>query len=156
MFIFERERQSTSWGAAEREGDTESETGSRLWAVSTEPSVGLELMNHKIMTWAEVGCLTNWATQVPHMWLISKCRLFDGVQAQDIWIFFRSSFKYTGCWNGKFSPARLLKYNTSKAFSYFSWGSIDPLASIQHSSGNWQEDKLLGCHCFAIVYTQYR
>ena len=28
MFIFERERQSVSEGGAEREGDTESETGS--------------------------------------------------------------------------------------------------------------------------------
>ena len=39
----------------EREGDTESETGSRLRAVSTEPGVGLELMNCEIMTGAEVG-----------------------------------------------------------------------------------------------------
>ena len=35
---------------AEREGDTESKAGSRLQAVSTEPDVGLELVNHKIMT----------------------------------------------------------------------------------------------------------
>ena len=47
----ERERASMSGGGAEREGDTESEVGSRLRAVSTEPDVGLELMNHKIMTW---------------------------------------------------------------------------------------------------------
>ena len=66
MFIFwERERQSASRGGAETEGDTESETGSRLWAVSTEPDMALELMNCEIMTWAEVGCLTNWATQEP-------------------------------------------------------------------------------------------
>ena len=50
---------------AEREGDTESETGSRLWAVSTEPDTGLELTDREIMTWAEVGHLTNWATQAP-------------------------------------------------------------------------------------------
>ena len=48
-----------SWGGAEREGDTDSETGSRLRAVSTEPDTGLELMNREIMTWAEVGCLTD-------------------------------------------------------------------------------------------------
>ena len=53
-----------SMGRAERQGDTESEAGSRLWAVSTEPDAGLELMNCEIMTWAEVGCLTDWATQV--------------------------------------------------------------------------------------------
>ena len=27
--------------------------------------MGLELTNHKIVTWAEVGLLTDWATQVP-------------------------------------------------------------------------------------------
>ena len=45
-----RERQSTSWGGAEREGDAESEAGSRLGAVSTEPDVGLELVNLEIVT----------------------------------------------------------------------------------------------------------
>ena len=41
-------------GGAEREGNTESETGSRLRAVSTEPSTepdtGLELTDREIMT----------------------------------------------------------------------------------------------------------
>ena len=35
---------------AEREGDIESEAGSRLRAVSTEPDAGLELTNREIMT----------------------------------------------------------------------------------------------------------
>ena len=35
---------------AEKDGDTESEAGSRLRAVSTEPDVGLELTNREIMT----------------------------------------------------------------------------------------------------------
>ena len=65
MFISEKEKQSVSGGRAEREGDTESEAGSRLWAVSTEPDSGLELADRKIMTWAEVGRLTDWATQAP-------------------------------------------------------------------------------------------
>ena len=52
-------------GEAEREGDTESETGSRLWAISPEPDAGLELTDRGIMTWAEVGGLTDWATQAP-------------------------------------------------------------------------------------------
>ena len=34
----------------ERVGDTESEAGSRLPAVSTEPDMGLELTNYEIMT----------------------------------------------------------------------------------------------------------
>ena len=46
-------------GGSEREGDTESEAGSRLQTVSTEPDVGLELMNHEIMTLAKVGRLTD-------------------------------------------------------------------------------------------------
>ena len=39
-----------SGGGAEREGDTESEAGSRLRAVSTEANVGLELKNGELMT----------------------------------------------------------------------------------------------------------
>ena len=62
MFI---ERQSVSREGAEREGDTESKAGSKLWAVSPEPNTGLELTDYEIMTWAEVGRLTNWATQAP-------------------------------------------------------------------------------------------
>ena len=46
----ERKRQSRSGGGAERGGDTEFKAGSRLLAVSTEPDVGLEPTNHKIMT----------------------------------------------------------------------------------------------------------
>uniref|UniRef100_A0ABI7VQR1 Acylphosphatase n=1 Tax=Felis catus TaxID=9685 RepID=A0ABI7VQR1_FELCA len=37
------ERQSMNGGGAEREGDTELETGSRLRAISPEPDAGLEL-----------------------------------------------------------------------------------------------------------------
>ena len=55
-----------SGGGAEREKDTESETGSRLWAVSTEPMGGLELTDCKVMTWVEIKWLPNWATQVLH------------------------------------------------------------------------------------------
>ena len=52
-------------GGAKREGNTESEAGSRLWAGSTEPDLGLISVNREIMTWAKVGRLTNWATQAP-------------------------------------------------------------------------------------------
>ena len=50
MFIFERERQSVSRGGTEREEDTESEAGSGLRGVSTDPDTGLELINREIMT----------------------------------------------------------------------------------------------------------
>ena len=49
LFIFEQ-RESMDGGGSEREGDTESETGSRLPAVSTEPDAGLELTDREIMT----------------------------------------------------------------------------------------------------------
>ena len=38
-------------GGAEREGDTESETGSRLRVISPEPNAGLELTDREIVTW---------------------------------------------------------------------------------------------------------
>ena len=67
LFLSKRQRQSMSIGGAEREreGDTDSEADSRLWAVNTEPDVGLEPMNCEILTWAEVGGLTDWAPQAP-------------------------------------------------------------------------------------------
>ena len=67
MFIYfwDRERQSMNGGGAEREGDTEPEAGYRLWAISPEPDAGLQLMVREIVTWAEVGRLTDWATQAP-------------------------------------------------------------------------------------------
>ena len=58
MFIFERERererQSMSRVGADTEGDTESEAGSRLRAVSPELTAGLEPTNLEIVTQAEV------------------------------------------------------------------------------------------------------
>ena len=54
-----------SWGRGKRE--REERIPSRLCAISTEPDVGLELMNCEIMTWAEVRCSTDWATQVPQL-----------------------------------------------------------------------------------------
>ena len=58
-------------GEGQREEDTESKAGSSLRAVSTEPDAGLEFMSCE-MTWAEVGCLTDRATQVPNA-LSFKC-----------------------------------------------------------------------------------
>ena len=69
MFIFERETECEQGGGAKREGDTESEAGSRLWAVITEPDAGLEPTNLEIMTWAEVGHLTEWATPASRLLL---------------------------------------------------------------------------------------
>ena len=69
MFIYfwerEWERDRALVGEKQRKGDTESEAGSRLSAVSTEPDAGLQLKYHKIMTWSDVGRLTEWDTQAP-------------------------------------------------------------------------------------------
>ena len=48
-----------SRGGAEREGDTESEAGSRLQAVSIEPDAWLRPTDYEIVTRAKVGCLTD-------------------------------------------------------------------------------------------------
>ena len=50
LYTGERPHACTSGTGAETEGVTDSEAGSRLRAVSTEPDVGLELMNREIVT----------------------------------------------------------------------------------------------------------
>ena len=66
VYLFLRKWQTEhEWGRGREKGDRESEAGSRLWTVSTEPDMGLEPTNHEIMTWAKVGHPTAWATQVP-------------------------------------------------------------------------------------------
>ena len=51
VYFWERDRQRTSGGGAEREGDTESEAGSRIWAVSTELNAELKPTNCEVMTY---------------------------------------------------------------------------------------------------------
>ena len=50
VYLFLRQRESTNGGGAERKGDTESEAGSRLRAISPEPDAGLELRDREIVT----------------------------------------------------------------------------------------------------------
>ena len=51
LFLRETEREiECEWGGAGREGDTESDAGSRLPTVSTQPGVGLEPTNREFMT----------------------------------------------------------------------------------------------------------
>ena len=74
FYSWERERQSVSRGGAEREGDTDCEAGSRLWAVSTKPAARLKPTSSEVVTWAKVRCWTAWATQAP---LYSVCSPFQ-------------------------------------------------------------------------------
>ena len=83
MFIYFWETDRVG-GGAERQGDTESEAGSRLWAVRTEPDAGLKLMNCEIRTRAKVRHLTDWAIQVLLYWDFSFNRLGSYTQSWEI------------------------------------------------------------------------
>ena len=82
LFLRERqtERQSMSRGGSKREGDTESEAGSRLWAVTIESDARLELTDPEITTWAEVRRWTKRATQAP----LRECSLNKYFSANEI------------------------------------------------------------------------
>ena len=68
-------------GGAEREGDTEFEAGSRLWAASTEPNAELKLTNHEIMIWAEIKSWTlNWLGRPGALCFFLKCFYVIGVE----------------------------------------------------------------------------
>ena len=67
VYLFLRERDRAWAGAGQRERETpnpKQAPGSEL--SSTGPNTGLKLMDREIMTWAEVGRSTSWATHVPH------------------------------------------------------------------------------------------
>ena len=51
VYLFLGQRETEHERGAEREGDTESETGSRLRVISPEPDAGLELTDREIVTW---------------------------------------------------------------------------------------------------------
>ena len=72
IYFWETERDRVHVGEGQREREIQYEAGSRLWAVSTEPEVGPEPTNSEIMTWAEVGHLTDWATQAPLALTLNK------------------------------------------------------------------------------------
>ena len=50
MFEGERQRHNMSRGGTEKEGDAESEAGSRLRAIRREPNAGLQLTNCETVT----------------------------------------------------------------------------------------------------------
>ena len=58
--------QRTSGGGGGRGREREDDRGSEAdSAECRQPDAGLEFRNCEIMTWAEVGCLTDWACQAP-------------------------------------------------------------------------------------------
>ena len=64
LCLFLRERETECEQARGRERGRH-RIWSRLCAISTQPDAGLEPTSREIMTWAEVRCSTDWATQVP-------------------------------------------------------------------------------------------
>ena len=59
-------------GGAEREGDTESETGSRLRAISPEPDAGLKLTEREIVTWLKSDAQPTAPPRRPYLFLIER------------------------------------------------------------------------------------
>ena len=79
IYFWEREGGSTSGEGAEREGDKESETGSKFRDASTELHAGLKPTNCETMTWAKVEHVRGWATQVPFItsfWSLNSCFIY--------------------------------------------------------------------------------
>ena len=68
IYFGDRERQSMNGGGAEREGDTESETGSRLRAISPEPDAGLEPTDREIVTWLKSVAQPTAPPRLPMIW----------------------------------------------------------------------------------------
>ena len=127
IYFCDRERQSMSRGGAEREGDTESKAGSRLWAVSTEPDAGLEPTDCEIMTWAKVGCSTDWATQAPPL----KC-------------FLKFFFKFIYFWETEYKWGRSRDRETQnpKQFPGSELSAPSPMqGSIPWIMRSWPEPK---------------
>ena len=73
-----------------QDGDRESEAGSRLEL--PQPSAGLKLKNHGIVTWAEVRRLTNWAIHMPLVDSLfnikfPKSAMYNLLEYQQVFIF---------------------------------------------------------------------
>ena len=66
VYLFLRERRTVRVAEGQREKETQNPKQAPGFKLSAQsPTRGLELTKREIMTWAEVGRLTNWATQVP-------------------------------------------------------------------------------------------
>ena len=72
LFMFERQRETQHKRGRSRERGRQR---IQSWAGSTEPDTGLKPMDGRIMTWFEVGCLTDWAIHEPLSSLISKLEI---------------------------------------------------------------------------------
>ena len=131
LFVFEGEKDRVWRGGAERQEDTESEPGSRLGAISTKPNVGLRATNHEIMTWSEVGCFTDWATQVPQK---------KGTQELRDWISINVDLQKTEAYPLSCElSSRISPHLSSILLQLTSWTSflyVSPVAFYLSANGN--------------------
>ena len=103
FYLFLRERESR--GGAERERGKQS-IWSRLCADSREPDAGLKLTNCEIMSWAQVGCSTDWATQVAlgHFFLVSLLASPTPKQLPHLLLYKKSSLVQIWEYSSSFLP----------------------------------------------------
>ena len=141
MFIYFWRKERQSRGGAEKEGDRESEAGSRLWAVSREPNTGLELKSHEIMNWAEVGCLTDWATQAPLQFNYSHHAVYYIPRTLLI-----CNWKFAPF--GHIHPFCILLHLTGHLVVF--QDSLASLTSLKHQTLNISCNSTLSCHPWFI------
>ena len=84
-----RERQSVSRGGAEKEGDTESEVGSRLPAVSTEPNTRARTQkprDHDLSPSGTLNRLRHPGAPRAHRILLLKQESLKGKEVTNVWM----------------------------------------------------------------------
>ena len=123
MFIsfWERERYRV-WAVAGQKKRGRHRIQSRLWAVSTEPDVGLEPMNHGMVTWAEVGRSTYWVTQHPITFSFSnylKALLIQEISFSSI--FFLTISKHTAKFKEVHREIPYMQYPDSTITVHYSY-----------------------------------
>ena len=112
-----------SRGGAEREADTESKAGARLRAVGTSPTRGLNLRTREVMTQAEVGRLTDWATEAPPEKVLLICFLLGEKQ--------ESGYKYFPYSSNSYKHKAFLQQNVLLLPQWLKWTQSDIVLSLK-------------------------
>ena len=140
-------------GRGRKEGDTESEAGFRL----SEPDMGLEHMTHEIVAWAQVGCLTDWATQAPlHLYLLDELTLWPLALCNDIFcilLIFGLKFALSKCSHlcSHLIPIRMEYFFPSLNFQ--SMWVLKAEVSLLWTTYSWVLFLfLLFCFCFCFLF----
>ena len=155
-----------SRGGAKREGDTESEAGSRLWAISTEPAQGLN--SWTVRSWPEPKSDVQ-RTEPPRCSLPYFCPVAGSANSVHLWMFpgpliqstserpVSSSFLFCSHWcSTNWATQGLPPYFCPVAESTNSghlWMFPGPLIQSTHSSTQQMstEDLLCDRHCSRLL-----